>query len=98
MSQTIRKSTTTDERYYQLREPHTGRSGRKYRAATGYARFDKETQRWNTTVVRCSETDNFNRKAGRTLAKRFQLQHGRVDCITNDVPSYDDVLAIYKEI
>ena len=97
MSQAIRKSLTTEERYYQLREPHIGRNGREYKAATGYARYNEEDKRWYTTLVRCSATDNFNRAQGRTLAKRFQLQQKRIDLITNDAPSYDDVVAIYKE-
>jgi len=59
------KSTTHEELYFHIREPHTDKKGKKYKAATVFARKypsdDIGPAGWITTVVRCSDTDNFCR-------------------------------------
>lgn len=97
--QAIRKSITTPEMYFQITQPHTDKKGKKYKAATAFARVGNDGE-WCTTLVRCSEEDNFCRKTGRTMAKRhwFNPEKFPVSLETSTPPSYDEVVAFYKSI
>jgi len=105
MTQAIRKSTTTPELYFQIRESHISKKGKEYTNATVFARRHAAIagdMTWKLSIVRCSKGDQFNRKSGRTLAKRAMFSgkyllwglEGGVD----NVPTYDDAFAVYKDI
>jgi hypothetical protein len=93
----IRKSTTTPEMYFQIREPHTSKKGKAFKAATAFARQDHEGA-WNATLVRCSIEDNYCRKAGRTIAKR-RFFNGTGTVVKFDAaPTHEQIVALYKDI
>ena len=95
MTQAIRKSTTTPELYFQIRVPHTGKGGKEYTNATVFARAGGKGF-WDVSIVRCSKGDQFNRKVGRTMAKRA-MQAGKFQ-IHQGTPTYEDALAFYQSI
>lgn len=84
------------ELYFHIREPHTSKKGKKFKAATAFAR-DEGDGLWRMSVARCSEEDNFCRASGRSIARRKYMQGGWVNNM--DVkPDYDTVVALYKSI
>ena len=100
----IRKSTTTPELFFQIREPHTDKKGKEYRAGTAFARTRKNGD-WNVSLVRCSKEDNFCRKQGRTIARRKWFDsvdtHAAVDTSLpqfSQAPTHEQIVALYKAI
>jgi len=93
----IRKSTTTPEMYFQIREHHTSKKGKKFKAATAFARQLKQGT-WAVSLVRCSEEDNFNRAQGRTIAKRrFFANFEQLPAFLG-APTYEQILDLYKSV
>lgn len=99
MSIQTRKSDTVPEMYFQIREPHTSKKGKKFKAATAFARQLIGGKAWGVSLVRCSEEDNFNRAQGRTLAKRKYFKMKGVLVLPNgQVPTYEQVIDLYRSI
>lgn len=97
MTHAIRKSTTTPEMYFQIRDPHTSKKGKQYKAATAFAR-QRETGAWAVSLVRCSIEDNFNRKQGRTIAKRRFFANPGIQTVFVEAPTFDDIKKLYFNI
>lgn len=105
------KSTLKPELFFHIREPHTSKNGKSFKAATVFARQENVEDQWRLTIVRCSDTDNFCRSTGRTMARRWWFQimdnagfdtwkkeEGVRIRSTDDKPTYDDAVALYKAI
>ena len=98
------KSTTHEELYFHIREPYTDKKGKKYKAATVFARKypsdDIGPAGWITTVVRCSDTDNFCRATGRNLARKrfFYGEDPNYFMQSETKPTYDDAKKLYMSI
>lgn len=92
------KSTTHDELYFHIRVPHTSRAGKRFKAATVFAR-EKSIQSkifYEMSITRCREEDNFSKASGRSLARRrWMLGQTR---FVGMRPTYDDALQFYTEI
>lgn len=98
------KSTTHPELYFHIREPHTDKKGKQYKAATVFARQLPSDEHgpscWITTVARCSDTDNFCRATGRNVArKRWFYSETTQDFAQSETkPTYEDAKALYMSI
>ena len=100
------KSTTHEELYFHVREPHTDKKGKRYRAATVFARkilaTDWEPSFWITCVARCSETDNFDRAVGRNIARKRWFNDpilgNNYFAQSETKPTYEDAKNLYMSI
>lgn len=93
------KSTTegVTELYFHIREPHVSKKGKRFKAATIFARCEGEGT-WFMSIARCSEEDNFCKANGRSIARR-KWAHGKSQMHDRDnKPNYDVAVALYKSI
>ncbi len=59
------------ELYFHIREPHTSKKGKKFKAATVFARNHAIIEDcYVLTIACCSEEDNFSKASGRSIARR----------------------------
>lgn len=90
MNAVVRKSTTTEERYFHIR-PKDSMHGN---AGTVY--FRQVGDIWHAAASRLSIGDTFSRKIGRTMAKRHYAK-GDVVPIGTEEPTFDDALFMINE-
>lgn len=88
------------ELYFHIREPHVSKKGKRFKAATVFARNAPDGL-WYMSIARCSEEDNFSKATGRSVARRkWFAQFPRPDGFRwiDGKPAYDDAVALYKSI
>lgn len=89
------------ELYFHIREPHVSKKGKRFKAATMFARSEGEGN-WFMSIARCSEGDNFCKASGRSIARRKLFNSAnKADsdfAWLKDKPTYDYAVALYKSI
>lgn len=95
------KSTTHEEMFFHIREPYIDKKGKRYKAATVFARMEPDVGCWLLVPARCSETDNFCRRTGRNVARKRYFQFAE-DCYDfvwlKTKPTYEDAKKLYMSI
>ncbi len=84
------------ELYFHIREPHTSKKGKKFKAATVFAR-NEDNGLWYMSIARCSEEDNFCKAEGRSISRRKWMLGNSINNYDNK-PNYDVAVALYKSI
>lgn len=88
------------ELYFHIREPHVSKKGKRFKAATVFARNSLDGL-WYISIARCSEGDNFSKASGRSIARRKWFAVGverHAFAWVDNKPTYDDAVALYKSI
>ncbi len=85
------------ELYFHIREPHTSKKGKKFKAATVFAR-NEDNGLWYISIARCSEGDNFCKADGRSIARRKWALGNSQAHVRDDKPNYDVAVALYKSV
>lgn len=81
------KSTTHEEMYYHIREAFKF-DGKDMQGGTVF--FRKDNGKWFYSVARCSANDNWQKRKGRTVARRRFFTTGLVGgLMDSDKPSYE---------